>query len=278
MAPETSPQTAVCYRHPKRPAPLSCTRCGRPICLEDAVDAPVGFLCPEDAEQPASVRKAARSVQVATGGYATRALVGIIGVLYLVGLVPGLGLADRLFQLGALFGPAVEAGEYWRLVTSGFLHSGIIHVGFNGYLLWQLGGLMESTMRPQRYLATFFAGLFGGSAGALLLSYSAATIGASGAVFGLMGAAMIGLRARGINPWSTSIGSLLILNLVFTFIGGNISIGGHLGGLLGGAAAGWLVFRGPEQVRSWAPWALAGALAVLGVVIGITGWSTGLGL
>ncbi len=276
MAPETSPQTAVCYRHPERPAPLSCTRCGRPICLDDAIDAPVGFLCPEDAQQPKRVRQAARSVQAATGGYATRVLVGIIGFVYLVGFAPGQAWGEQLFQLGALFGPAVGAGEYWRLVTSGFLHSGIIHVGFNGYLLWQLGGLMETTMRPNRYLATFFAGLFGGSAGALLLSYDAATIGASGAVFGLMGAAMIGLRARGINPWSTSIGSLLILNLVFTFIGGNISIGGHFGGLLGGAAAGWLVFEGPKSMRSWGPWAVAGVLAVIGVVIGITGWDTGL--
>lgn len=274
MAGETTPLTQVCYRHPDRPAPLSCTRCGRPICLDDAIDAPVGFLCPEDAEQPKRVRQATRNVQLASSGVVTRTLVGIVAAVFVLQQVPGL----ELFQRGALFGPAVAEGQYWRLVTSGFLHANLIHVGFNGYLLWQLGKLLEPSMRPDRYLATFFAGLLSGSAGAMLLTYFAPTIGASGAVFGLMGAAMIGLRARGINPWTTSIGSLLILNLVFTFVGGNISIGGHLGGLVGGLAAGWMVFRGPESMRSWGPWAVAAAFGVAGILIGVNAWSTGLGL
>ncbi len=272
--PETRTSGRTCYRHPDRPAPLSCTRCGRPICLDDAVDAPVGFLCPDDAEQPASVRRAARSVQRATGGYVTRVLVGIIAVVFLLQQLPGVSL----FQWGALFGPAVGAGEYWRLVTSGFLHLNLLHVGFNGYLLWQLGNLLEPAMKPDRYLATFFAGLLGGSLGALILSYTAPTIGASGAVFGLMGAAMIGLRARGVNPWSTSIGTLLLLNIVFTFVGGNISIGGHVGGLIGGTMAGWLVFEGPESLRTIGPWVLAGVLGIAGILVGVNGWATGLGV
>jgi membrane associated rhomboid family serine protease len=162
--------------------------------------------------------------------------------------------------------------------TAGFLHGSLIHVGFNGYLLWALGNMLEPAMRTSRYLATFFAGLFGGSAGALLLSYDALTIGASGAVFGLMGAAMVGLRARGINPWSTSIGTLLILNLVFTFFGGNISIGGHLGGLAGGLVAGWIVFRADRRLRTPGAWAVAILLGVVAVAAGVFGWSTGLGM
>jgi membrane associated rhomboid family serine protease len=276
------PATQVCYRHPDRHAPLSCTRCGRPICLDDAIDAPVGFLCPEDAEQPERVRRAARSVAMATGGYVTRGLVGVIAVVYVAQqVVPGLVQWGGLIGLGRL--PSGElvgvgVGEWWRLVTSGFLHGSLIHVGFNGYLLWQLGGLMESAMKPSRYVATFVAGLLGGSAGALLLTYNSLTIGASGAVFGLMGAAMVGLRARGINPWSTSIGSLLLLNIAFTFIGGNISIGGHLGGLLGGFLAGLVVFRAPESIRTSGAWGVAAAAGVLAVLIGANAWTTGIGL
>ncbi|MBY5161170.1 rhomboid family intramembrane serine protease [Salsipaludibacter albus] len=275
----TSQQGQTCYRHPDRPAPLSCTRCGRPICLDDAIDAPVGFLCPEDAQVPARQRQAARRVSASEAMVVTRVLVGIMVVVYVGEQIPGLDLVRR----GALFGPAVAAGQWWRIVTSGFLHDpqlpfGLVHIGFNAYLTWQLGMLLEGTMRPSRYLATFMAGLLAGSAGALVLSYEAFTIGASGAVFGLMGAAMIGLRSRGINPWSTSIGSLLILNLVFTFFVGGISIGGHLGGLIGGAIAGWLVFEGPERARGWGAWAVAGAFGLLAILVGINGWDTGLGL
>lgn len=278
---DTAREAQTCYRHPDRAAPLSCTRCGRPICLDDAIDAPVGFLCPEDAQQPARVQKAARSVQRATGGYVTRVLVGVIAAAFLVQqVVPDLVLQGGLIGIGQLQSGevvGVAEGQWWRLVTSGFLHDGFIHVGFNGYLLWQLGGLLETTMKPSRFLATFLAGLFGGSLGALLLTFTSLTIGASGAVFGLMGAAMVGLRARGINPWSTSIGSLLLLNIVFTFVWPNISIGGHVGGLVGGALAGWLVFEAPESMRSWGPWAVAAVLAVGGVLVGVNGWTTGLG-
>lgn len=265
---------ARCYRHPDRPAPLSCTRCGRPICLECAVDAPVGYLCPDDARTNPRQRRAARQVARAGSAGTTRLLVGIVAVVYVAQAVLGRGLVLNF----GLFGPAVDAGEYWRVLTSGFLHGGLIHVGFNGYLLYALGNMLEPAMRTSGYLATFLAGLFGGSAGALLLSYDALTIGASGAVFGLMGAAMVGLRARGINPWSTSIGTLLILNLVFTFIGGNISIGGHLGGLAGGFVAGLVVFRGDQRLRTVGAWAVAIGLGALAVAVGVFGWSTGLGM
>ncbi len=273
-APGVARGERVCYRHPDRHAPLSCTRCGRPICLDDAIDAPVGFLCPDDAETPRRQQQAARSMARLERPPTTYGVVGLIIAIYLgqrIGLV-----SVRDF---ALFGPAVAAGEWWRVLTSGFLHANLLHIGFNGYLAFQLGRMLEAPMGSSRLLAVYLAGLFGGSAGALLLSYNALTIGASGAVFGLMGAALVGLRRAGVNPWTSQIGSLVILNLVFTFVIPNVSVGGHIGGLAAGAAAGWVVFRVPRgDGAANLVWIVTGVVAVLSVAVGVIGWSFGLGL
>lgn len=276
--PAGSSQTQIsCYRHPDRPAPISCTRCGRPICIEDAIDAPVGYLCPECAEQPTHVQRAQRRVAGAQSAQATTTLLGIIAVVY-VGqlLMPDLifrgGLVGRGFvqSLGVI---GVAEGEWWRVITSGFLHSQslVIHVLFNGYLLYQLGKMLEPGVGTSRFLALFSGGLFGGSAGALLLSWSGLTIGASGAVFGLMGAAMVLLRRRGINPWRTSIGTLVIINLVFTFMASGVSIGGHVGGILGGALVALPLTGGIDSADTVKAWALVGGLAALSVFVGVAG-------
>jgi membrane associated rhomboid family serine protease len=197
----------------------------------------------------------------------TRTLVGIAVAVFLVQQVSPLP-----FRAGALFGPAVAAGEWWRLVTAGFLHGGLLHIGFNGYLLWMLGQMLEPALGRARFTALFAAGLFGGSAGALALSYTSATIGASGAVFGLMGAAMVGMRVRGVNPMQTSIGSLVVLNLVLTFVLPGISIGGHVGGLLGGALAALPVFRVGrpyDRTSTVGAWLVAGGLGALGLLVGV---------
>ena len=265
-----------CYRHPDRPAPISCTRCGRPICIDDAIDAPVGYLCPECAEQPANVRRAQKRVAGAEAARATMALVGIIAVVYLGQMATQRpeGFSE-LVARGGLYGPAVAAGEWWRVVTAGFLHSDglILHVLFNGYLLYQLGRMLEPGIGTSRFLAIFFAGLLGGSAGALLLDWQAVTIGASGAVFGLMGAAMVLLRRRGINPWRTSIGTLVILNLVFTFIASGVSLGGHVGGLAAGALAALPLFGSHEHGTSEVAgsWAVAAGFGVLALYVGVAG-------
>lgn len=263
----------TCYRHPNRPAPLACSRCGRPICIEDAIDAPVGFLCPEDAQVSPAQRQATRSVRRMDRPPATIGFLGAIGGAYLLQMVVG-GIVVRY----GLFGPAVAAGQLERLVTSGFLHGGLLHLGFNGYLAWMLGRMLEPAMPSHRFAGIWVAGLLGGSAGALLLSYNALTIGASGAVFGLMGAAMVGMRSRGVNPWSTQLGSLLALNLVLTFVIGNISVGGHLGGLAAGTAAGWVAFRFEETARADLVWLVAVAAGALALGIGVTGATLGLGI
>lgn len=273
--PAGSPQTqTTCYRHPDRPAPISCTRCGRPICVDDAVDAPVGYLCPECAEQPANVRRAQRRVAGAQSARATTTLLAVIVLVYLgqLGTQLGNGFSELVIR-GGLFGPAVAQGEWWRVVTSGFLHSDglILHVAFNGYLLYQLGRMIEPGVGSSRFLALFSAGLLGGSAGALLLSYQALTIGASGAVFGLMGAAMVLLRRRGINPWRTSIGTLVIINLVFTFVAPGVSLGGHVGGLVGGALAALPLRQTHGDLEAGAAWGVAAGLGALALFVGITG-------
>ena len=155
-----------------------------------------------------------------------------------------------------LFGPLVEQGEWYRLLTSGFVHFGIIHLAFNMLLLFQLGQLLEPEIGRIRFALLYFAALLAGSAGVLLLDPNAPTGGASGAVFGLMGAAFIGLRNRGVNPMTTGLGTTLLLNLLLTFSIANISIGGHIGGLLGGAVAGWVVLAPPyRRLPTWTSYA-----------------------
>lgn len=275
--PAGSSQTQTsCYRHPDRPAPISCTRCGRPICIDDAIDAPVGYLCPECAEQPAHVRRAQRRVSGAQAARATTGLLGLIVVVYLGQMATQRPDGwSELVVLGGLYGPEIAAGEWWRVVTSGFLHSDglILHVLFNGYLLYQLGRMLEPGVGSNRFLALFFAGLFGGSAGALLLDWQAVTIGASGAVFGLMGAAMVLLRRRGINPWRTSIGTLVIINLLFTFMAPGVSLGGHIGGLAGGALAAASLTWTSDRSGTGATmaWVITAGLAVVAVFLGVVG-------
>lgn len=271
----------TCYRHPRREAPLSCTRCGNPICLEDAIDAPVGYLCPDCAEQPKRVQQAHRAAARAEDPLVSKVFIGIMVALWLAEPVLRSTANFSLLQEGGLFGPAVAAGDWYRIITSGFLHSpisqgirGLMHIGFNGYLLFLLGQMLERDLGPSRYLPLFLGGLFGGGIGALVLSYTSLTIGASGAVFGLMGAAMVGYKRRGINPLQTQVGSLVLLNLVFTFAIPNISIGGHIGGLAGGALVGLAIFYldgARAKLGLAVGWAVAFALGVLALVVGIAG-------
>jgi membrane associated rhomboid family serine protease len=176
------------------------------------------------------------------------------------------------FRDGALNGPLVASGEWWRLITSGFLHSGIIHLGFNMWVLWFLGQMMETSLGPVRFAGLYFAALLSGSFGALVVSPDAFTVGASGAVFGLMAAAFVMQRARGIDVMQSGIGPLLLMNLAITFFPGfNISIGGHVGGLIGGGIAALLMDQVTRRRRGDLPaiavCVLVGAIAVAGALM-----------
>lgn len=195
---------------------------------------PVGMRCPECSKQRTEVRT------MASTRSDPRVTVGLIiacAVLFLAteGFSGGSG---SLWQKLYLDGPDVRDGDYWRLVSSGFLHAGPIHILFNMYLLWLLGNMLEPTLGSRRFAALYVTALLTGACGALIVEPNSATVGASGAVFGLMGAAAVELRSRGINPFKTDIGALILFNLVLSFVLSNISVGGHIGGLVGGVLVG----------------------------------------
>jgi membrane associated rhomboid family serine protease len=179
---------------------------------------------------------------------ATMALIAINVVVYLVEVAGGPGGINNpsgrfVFDYG-LYGPFVSEGEWYRLLTSGFLHASLIHVGFNMLLLFFLGRLLEPALGTVRFLALYFAALLAGSLGVMVLDPNALTLGASGAVFGLAGAIFVIARGRGMDAIAGQIGFLIIFNLIFSFSASNISIGGHLGGLVGGAICGVVVVAG----------------------------------
>ena len=164
-----------------------------------------------------------------------------------------LGGNGRLQEELALFGPDIEYGQWWqlyRLVTSGFVHFGLIHLAFNLVILYRFGEMLEPALGPLRFAGLYLASLLTGSFGALALSPHAFTGGASGAVFGLVAAAAIGLHQRGINVWQSGVGGLLVVNLVLTFVVPGISIGGHLGGMVGGFLVGAFMLRVETTRRS----------------------------
>jgi membrane associated rhomboid family serine protease len=274
---------ATCYRHPDRETGVSCSSCGRAICPDCMTPTPVGMRCPECASQKTKVRTAAtiRSAG-ATAAQATKALIAVNVVMYLLEIATGGGgfngaggsIVNHLSLLGLgwdggftasgaqhLIG--VDQGEYWRLVTGGFLHASIIHIGFNMYLLWILGQMIEPAIGSVRFLAVYFTALLAGSFGALLLEPRVVTVGASGAIFGLMGFAFFELRARGIDPFRAGIGWLIVINLGLGLVLNNVSIGGHVGGLIAGSLCA-LAFQYSAKLRQ--PALAYVACAVIGVV------------
>ena len=163
------------------------------------------------------------------------------------------GGRGRLQGALALFGPDIEYGDWWqlyRLVTSGFVHFGLIHLAFNLVILYRFGEMLEPALGPLRFTGLYLASLLTGSFGARARSPHAITGGASGAVFGLVAAAAIGLHQRGINVWQSGVGGLLVVNLVLTFVVPGISIGGHVGGMVGGFLVGAFMLRLETTRRS----------------------------
>jgi membrane associated rhomboid family serine protease len=272
-----APEALHCYRHPDRETLVACSSCDRPICTSCMTQAAVGVRCPECAGRSRSGRGGrVRGVRAPSGAVlATGTLIVVNLLIYAAEMAQGVGLrgvaGSQLVRDGAVFGPGVADGEWWRLVTGGFLHASLIHVGFNMYLLWILGGALERYAGTARLLAVYFSGLLWGSAGALLLSPNSLTVGASGAVFGLMAALYLLERQRGIALLGSTVGMLLVLNLVITFVLPGISVGGHLGGIVGGAAAGFVLSgygRGHMAYgRLGAPGWLAIAAVMAGAVI-----------
>ena len=224
--------------------------------------------CPECARDKTRV---VRRAYGAAEPIVTYALIAMNVLAYFGTVISGasvggsVGGGDSLLAKAALNGPAVASGDWWRIITSGFMHYGLLHLAFNMYALYILGTMMEPAIGRVRFALIYFVGLLGGSLGALIASPNALTAGASGAIFGLMGAAILVLRNRGINVWQSGIGVWLFLNLAITFTVSHISVGGHIGGLVAGTFAAWIVVELPALIRmpSWGADAIAGVIAIV---------------
>jgi membrane associated rhomboid family serine protease len=224
---------AVCYRHPSRETGVSCSNCGNPICPDCMTPTPVGMRCPDCSKDRTPV-KTLRSLAV--DPTATYVLIAVNVLMYFGSRsAGGRGVYLDLLLYGPLVGPG---GEWWRLLSAGFLHGGQFHLLMNMVALFFLGRMLEPALGHARYLALYFASLLAGSFGAVLISPTAEVVGASTAIFGLFGAAIVMARNRGIDLMASGLLPILGLNLLITFFPGfNISVGGHLGGLAGGLLA-----------------------------------------
>jgi membrane associated rhomboid family serine protease len=260
---------ATCYRHPTRETGVSCSSCGRPICPDCMTPTSVGMRCPECARERTPV-KTMRSM--ATEPTATYAIIAVNVIAYMAELASGgTNVPGTVYVHGALFGPLISGNhEYWRLLTSGFLHANILHILLNMYFIYVLGMMLEPSIGRVRFVAVYFASLFAGSFGALLLTPHAATVGASGAAFGLLGCAIAVAHRRGLDVWSSGLVPILLINLGFGFVSTGISIGAHLGGAVAGFLIGAAIVElGERRGMRAAPLVLCVVIAVAAVVGGI---------
>jgi membrane associated rhomboid family serine protease len=259
----TTDAPRYCYRHPDRETGLSCSECGRPICYECMTPAPVGLRCPEHSGRPQGIQKVVRPAQRAVSGVGSRRpnlvtliLIGLNVGVFLAELAlggsPQYGNNNWIFDHGALFASAVYSngtlagvahGEWWRLITAAYLHAGIIHLAVNMVSLYFVGSILEQVIGRWRFALLYVAAGIAGSAGALVWNPNAITVGASGAIFGCLGALFV-LERRGIIHSGGQILGLIVLNLVFTFaLSSYISVGGHVGGLIAGIILMWLMLE-----------------------------------
>lgn len=238
-----------CYRHPDRQSFVLCQRCGRTICGECQTPAPVGVICPECMrEQRASAPRTKPAVLTRARAAADRgapvvtySIIGVTLAVFVLQLIPGLAVTDRLLYAGVYSLPFNF--EPWRMLTSLSVHSTqlLFHVALNMYTLWIFGQLLEGLLGRWRFLALYLiSGLAGSVAVLWLADPRTGVVGASGAIFGLMGAFLVIQRRLGGN--ATQLLILVGINLVIGFVPGfNISWQAHLGGLIGGALVG-LIF------------------------------------
>src|SRR4051794_16615919 len=260
---------AVCYRHKNRETGVSCSNCGNPICPDCMTATPVGMRCPDCSSRRTQVRTMRNMHVEPTVAYV------LIAVNVLMYFGQSYGGSDSVYRDFVLYGPLVADGEWGRLLTAGFLHAGLFHLGVNMYALYFLGRMLEPSLGHVRFAALYFASLMAGSFGAVLLNPDTPVVGASTAIFGLLGAAIVMARNRGIDIMSSGLGPILILNLLITFIPGfNISIGGHLGGLIGGVLAALAVEAVATRRRSVVPAVLVCAVIAIASVVAAVAFTT----
>jgi membrane associated rhomboid family serine protease len=273
----------VCYRHPGVEAHIQCQRCGRYICPDCMRSASVGFQCPECVKEGA---RSTRSGRTAYGGLrsgnpalTSQVLIGLNVLVWLLIVSTGGNTSRWVYRLALLptsfnFGThgvgsvhyrGVADGAYWQLVTSMFTHVNLLHIGFNMVALWVLGPQLEAAVGRTRFLGLYFlSGLCGSAAVYWFAPEIGVTLGASGAIFGLLGALLIiaykvGGDVQGLLAW-------IVLNFVITFTASNISWEGHLGGFVGGVLLGGILAYAPRERRSALQAAGFAAVTILVIV------------
>jgi membrane associated rhomboid family serine protease len=262
-----------CYRHPDRETGLSCSECGRPICVDCMTSAPVGIRCPDHSGQARGAARVTQTVRRTAGtgtvAIVTRTLIAINVGIYLLQLGEGAGVnanSGWIFEHGALYGPLVDQGDWWRLITAAFLHYGPIHLGLNMLALWWFGEVVERSLGRGRFLLLYLVSGLAGSAGALIANPDSVTVGASGAIFGMLGALLI-LEWQATGSFTGQAMTLIAINLAFSFAVSGISYGGHIGGLVGGILGTLALARFGRGHAAYGRIGLLGTAAL--VVIGV---------
>jgi len=281
-------ETKYCYRHPDRATGLSCSECGRPICEDCMTVAPVGLRCPDHAG--GAVRRGAGAGRVSshrrilgdrvvvraptarlsrTTAPVTVTLIAVNVVIYLITVVQGNGLnapGGALWNKFILWGPYVEQGQWWRLITAAFLHASILHIGFNMLALWWFGAAVESYLGSVRFAGLYLVGGLAGSAGALIQSPTTPVVGASGAIFAVLGSMLI-LEWQTTGRLGGNAMTLIVINLALGFYLANVSIGGHIGGLIGGILATLAFARWGKGHAAYGRLGIAGIVGLVAVAV-----------
>lgn len=273
----------TCYRHPAVATAVHCTRCDRAICPDCMIVAPVGHQCPTcvDEAREEFRRTGAGPVPVRGGRRldATRVLLGVIVAAFLLEiLIGGAGSiagpsARSLLRLGALQPYLIAGGEWWRLLTSMFLHAGLLHIVFNGYALLMFGSMVENLYGTRRFLILFLVtGLLAGVTTYAFGPLNSVGVGASGAIFGIFGAFIAyNLRRRSSVQSMAALRwafTMLLLNAFLAFSFRAIDWRAHLGGLVAGIVAGYaLEGFGEGSMRRWSRIVGMGALVAVGLAL-----------
>ncbi|MEU0050149.1 rhomboid family intramembrane serine protease [Streptomyces sp. NPDC006184] len=272
----------VCYRHPDRETGVRCARCERPICPECMVSASVGFQCPDcvrggsgtgQAPQASRPRTLAGGTVTSDPRLLTKILIGI-NLAVFIAVQADRSLLEHLVLIGQWpprpFPPTmgVADGEWYRFVTSMFAHEEYWHIGFNMLSLWWVGGPLEAALGRTRYLAVYFvSGLAGGALTYLIASPATASLGASGAIFGLFGATAVLMRR--LNYDMRPVIAMLVINLFFTFRFSNIAWEAHIGGLVAGVVTGFAMVHAPREKRSLVQYGTCAAVLAVAVAVAL---------
>lgn len=262
----------ACPRHPDQATGVRCTRCQRPICGECMVPAPVGFQCPECV---AAASTSTRQVTTPAGGtpisrpYVTYTLIGITAAIFLLQF--GVGINEVANDWGMWPVGISVGGQWWRLLTAAFLHGSFLHIAFNMYVLFALGPTLERILGHGRYLTLYvLAALGGGVASYVFSDLRTVSVGASGAIFGLMGALIV--AGRRLRYDITQVVILLGINVVIGFISAGVDWRAHLGGLITGAVVAAIFVLPARHHRALVQ--TAGLVGVVLVLAGLVAWRT----